>query len=77
MDAKPNSVKRITQRHQAMFDQWEQERKDFVAKHGREAWDAKVDREIQELYPEDKPWTPCQAARPLCQSADPGEKTKL
>ena len=37
MDTKPNSVKRITQRHQAMFDQWEQERKDFVALHGQAA----------------------------------------
>ena len=54
MDTKPNSVKRITQRHQAMFDQWEQEREDFVAKHGRKAWDKKVDREIKELYPEER-----------------------
>ena len=54
MDTKLDSVKRITQRHQAMFDQWEQERKDFVAKHGREAWDKKVDREIKELYPEER-----------------------
>ena len=47
-----NKVQRITKEHESRYARWEQERLDYIRKHGLEAWDRKIEREIRELYPE-------------------------
>ena len=47
-------LRRKQQEYEAQYAQWEREREDYIKKHGLEAWDAKVQLEIQELYPETK-----------------------
>ena len=48
----PDKVNRIQAEYQSWFDQWDKERDAYIAEHGTAAWDALVDREIRELYPE-------------------------
>lgn len=45
-------LKRKVIAYQADFEQWEQERKAFIIRHGLAAWDTKVEQEIKELYPD-------------------------
>ena len=51
-----NKVQRITKEHESRYARWEQERLDYIAKHGEKAWDAKVQREIADLYDAREPF---------------------
>jgi hypothetical protein len=45
-----NLVQRKTEEYEARHAQRQRDREAFIAKHGQKAWDAKTEREINELY---------------------------
>ena len=55
---KPNQapVQRKTQEYEARAAQWKRDAEAYIAEHGQEAWDQKVDREIAELYDSPEPF---------------------
>ena len=40
--------------YEARYAKWQRDQEAFIAEHGLEAWDAKVEREIKVLYPEEE-----------------------
>ena len=55
---KPNkaALKRISQEYEGRARQWQRDQDAYVLEHGQKAWDAKVDREIAELYDTPEPF---------------------
>ena len=45
-------VERLSQEYQDRLAQWEQQKADYIREHGLAAWDDKVEREFEVLYPE-------------------------
>ena len=50
MTSNKAKVQRITQEYETRRQQWQREKRAYIAMHGQAAWDAKVEREIAELY---------------------------
>ena len=45
-------VKAKVRAYEARAAKWQRDQEAFIAEHGLEAWDQKIDKEIRELYPE-------------------------
>ena len=48
-----NSLTHKVKKYENYYAQWERERADYIAMHGLAAWDAKVEQELKDLYPEE------------------------
>ena len=47
---------RVTQEYENRRQQWWREKRAYIAMHGQAAWDAKVEREVAELYDAPEPF---------------------
>lgn len=43
-------LRRTTAKRLAQAARWEQDKQEYIATHGPQAWESKVDREIKELF---------------------------
>ena len=52
---KPNkaALKRLNAEYDARYAKWQRDQEAFIAEHGLAAYDAKVERKIRVLYPEE------------------------
>ena len=56
MTASNARVQRITKEHESRYQQWQRERETYIREHGLAAWDARVEREIADLYDAREPY---------------------